>query len=57
MAHLTRTQELRETVVEIDLAARPKLEEIAFNPKRAQRNFVIDAFSFRDIFLIVAREN
>jgi hypothetical protein len=46
------TQELMETVVEIGLAADPKLKEIAFNLKRAQRNFVIDAFSFRGIFLL-----
>ena len=44
------TQELMDTVVEIDLAANPKLEEIAFNPERAQRNFVIDASSFRGRF-------
>ena len=41
-----------ETVVEIALAADPELEEIAINPKRAQRNFVIDAFSFRGSFLL-----
>ncbi len=40
------------TVVEIGLAAGPNVEEMAFNPKRAQRNVVIDAFSFRGIFLL-----